>query len=144
MSYYGAPPGQPGPDQGDPYLGQQAPAPPPGDPYAPPPEQAYAPPPADPDAQPPPAADPYAQPPPPPGWQPPPGSHWQQPAPAPAQRDSNAGAVLFGIFLVLIGAWFLFRDEIALDLGQLWPALAVGLGIAMVVAAFIPRSRRSG
>lgn len=67
---------------------------------------------------------------------------WQQPPAAPRSSSSNAGAVLVGIFLVLVGVWFLFRDEIALDFGQLWPAAAVGLGAVMVVAAFIPRRRR--
>jgi hypothetical protein len=46
-----------------------------------------------------------------------------------------------GIFLVLVGVWFLFRDQIGLDFGSLWPALAVGLGVIMVIAAFIPRRR---
>ena len=144
MSYYGG--GQPGGDPnqqqpGDPYLGGQggyggqAPA----DPYAPNP----APPPGDPYyGQAP--SDPYAQqPPPPPGWQQPhQAPPWQQPPAAPRSSSSNAGAVLVGIFLVLVGVWFLFRDEIALDFGQLWPAAAVGLGAVMVVAAFIPRRRR--
>jgi hypothetical protein len=40
---------------------------------------------------------------------------------------------------VLLGAWFLFRDQIAFDLGQAWPLIAVVLGVLMVIGAFIPR-----
>lgn len=145
MSYYGGGhPGQ-GPEQqppGDPYLGgQSAYGDPAADPYA-----APQPPPAPPDPyygqQP--GGDAYGyQPQPPPGWQQPPPGQWpQQPAPTPRRTDKNAGAVLVGLFLVLLGVWFLFRDEIALDFGQLWPVVAVALGAVMVVAAFIPRRRR--
>ena len=74
--------------------------------------------------------------------------YWQQPPEPPQQprkSGSGTGAVVVGIFLVLLGIWFLFRDEIGLDLGSIWPALAVGLGVIMVIAAFIPRrSRKSG
>ena len=147
MSQY--PGGQP---PQDPYYGQQ----PPTDPYAPPPVQQ----PSDPyfGQQP---GDPYGQQPqqtqdP---WQ------AQQQAEAQAQQQAwyaharaqqqaweaqqkaaageggrgGTGAAVVGIFLVLLGVWFLFRDEIALDFGRVWPVLAVGLGIFMVIAAFIPR-----
>jgi hypothetical protein len=40
---------------------------------------------------------------------------------------------------VLLGVWFLFRDEISVDIGRVWPVAAVALGVLMVIAAFIPR-----
>ena len=155
MSQYpGAqPPGGPyyGSAPADPY----APPPPPADPYygAPPP------PPSDPYYGAPPPGDPYAQQAPyqawqaqqPPGYQPgyqqpyPPPAYWQQPPP-PLQEPSRArsgggGAAIAGLFLVVLGAWFLFRDQVSFDLGQAWPLIAVVLGVLMVIGAFIPRRR---
>ena len=49
---------------------------------------------------------------------------------------------MVGIFLVLIGLWFLFREQIGLDIGTWWPAAAVGLGVIMVIIALIPRRAR--
>lgn len=138
MSQY--PGGQP---PQDPYYGQQGGA----DPYAPPPSDPYF-------GQPP--GDPYAQ------QQGGPQQDWWQ---AQAQADAYAqqqawyaqqqqaqtqeyvardrrggtGPAIVGIFLVLLGVWFLFRDEIAIDIGAVWPVVAVGLGVLMVIAAFIPR-----
>jgi hypothetical protein len=43
---------------------------------------------------------------------------------------------------VLLGAWFLFRDQVDFDLGQAWPLIAVVLGVLMVIGAFIPRRAR--
>ena len=129
--YHGRPPEQyaPPPQPSDPYFGQA-----PADPYAPPPQQ-----PSDPYyGQAP--ADPYAQQAAYQAWQAQQQAYWQAPPqPAPARSRSGAGAVVAGIFLVLLGAWFLFRDQVSFDLGQTWPALAVGLGVVMVVVAFIPR-----
>ena len=132
--YYGQQPADPYVQQpqppSDPYFGQ-----PPGDPYA---QQ----PPGDPSAQQPPV-DPYAQ-----------QAYQQQayysqaaqggwpPPTAEAPRRAGAGAAIVGMFLVVLGVWFLFRDEIALDFGRVWPAAAVVLGVIMVVAAFIPRRTR--
>jgi hypothetical protein len=139
MSQYpGAlPPGQP---PGGPWYGQ------PGDPYAPPPSDPYF-------GTPP--GDPYGQgqyqqwqgQQPPPGYPPPyPPGYWQQPPPPPPPPTRRArggsGAAIAGIFLVLLGAWFLFRDQVDFDLGQAWPLIAVVLGVLMVIAAFIPRRGR--
>lgn len=140
------------------YPGAQPPggpyyAPPPADPYGPPP------PPADPYFGAPPPGDPYAQqaqyqawqaqqPPgyPPPGYPPPyeQPAYGQQPPPPPEPsrtRSSGSGAAIAGLFLVVLGAWFLFRDQISFDLGQAWPLIAVVLGILMVIGAVIPRRR---
>jgi hypothetical protein len=124
--YYGQPPS-------DPYFGQA-----PADPYAAPPPPPpngpwYGQPPADPYAQQAQYQAWYAQQQ--AAWPPPPPA-----APAPAStRSGGAGAAIAGIFLVLLGVWFLFRDEIAIDIGRVWPVAAVALGILMVIAAFIPR-----
>jgi uncharacterized membrane protein len=133
---YGQPPSDPyfGQPPGDPWYGQR-PADPyaqrPADPYAPPPDPWYGQPPSDPYAQPQYPGYPYA---------PPPPAYWQAPPPPPrAKGRSGVGPVVVGIFLVLVGLWFLFRDEIALDIGLWWPTAAVVLGVLMVVAAFIPR-----
>ncbi len=132
--YYGRPPDpyaqpQQPPQPSDPYLGQ----PPASDPYygQPPASDPYY-------GQP---QDPYAQQAAYQAWQQQ-QAWWQSqqpPPPAPPRTRGGAGAAVAGIFLVLLGAWFLFRDQISVDLGQTWPALAVGLGIIMVIAAFIPR-----
>ena len=122
--YYGRPPESyappPSPPQpSDPYFGQ----PTQGDPYY---------------GQP---MDPYAQQAAYQAWQAQQQAWWQaqqQPPAAPHSRG-GAGAAVAGIFLVLLGAWFLFRDQISVDLGQTWPVLAVALGAIMVIAAFVPR-----
>jgi uncharacterized membrane protein len=121
--YYGQPPGgdpyAPPPPPSDPYFGAA-----PGDPYAQQQADAYA------QQQ----ADAYAQ-----------QQAWyaqQQAAQAQGatpQQRGGTGAAIVGIFLVGLGVWFLFRDEIAIDFGTVWPVVAVGLGILMVIAAFIPR-----
>jgi hypothetical protein len=59
--------------------------------------------------------------------------------PAPSRTGAGTGAAVAGIFLVLLGVWFMFRDQVPLDIGRLWPAAAVGLGVLMVLASLIPR-----
>lgn len=126
--YYGRPPS-------DPYFGQ-----PPADPYASPPpppspnEPWYGQPPADPYAQQAQYQYWYGQPQGP--WQPAPQA---PPAAVSTRAGGGAGAAIAGIFLVLLGVWFLFRDEISIDIGRVWPVAAVALGVLMVIAAFIPR-----
>jgi hypothetical protein len=139
--YYGQPPHDPyapPPAPQDPYFGQ-----PPTDPYAPPQypqDPYYGQPPGYPPAQGyPPPGYPPAQ-----GWPPsyPPPGYWQSPPTATRdERRSGSGAAIVGLFLVLLGLWFLFREEIGLDFGRVWPVAAVALGALMVVAAFIPRRR---
>jgi hypothetical protein len=139
----GPPPGYYGPPQ-DPWNGQQ----PPADPYRDPNDPWYGQqPPADPYAQgyygPGPVQDPYASGP--GGWYaPPPQGGWQPPAAPPAKErgGGGTGAVVVGAFLVLLGLWFLFRDQVGVDLGRIWPAIAVALGALMVLAAFLPRRSR--
>jgi phage shock protein C len=55
------------------------------------------------------------------------------------RSDRGGGALVFGVILILVGAFFLIRQYAPdIDLGFAWPALAVGLGILLVVLAFIP------
>jgi hypothetical protein len=107
------------PQQNDPYFGQPAP----GDPYYGQPQ------------------DPYAQQAAYQAWQAQQQAWWQaqQQPPAQPRTRGGVGAAVAGLFLVLLGAWFLFRDQISVDLGQTWPVIAVALGVVMVIAAFIPR-----
>ncbi len=52
-----------------------------------------------------------------------------------AERGNNAG-VIFGVILVLVGAWFLMQNVIpGLDDRWLWPGLLVVIGVLLVVAA---------
>ncbi len=128
-SYYGQPPADPyavPPPQppSDPYFGQ-----PPGDPYAPPQDPYYG--------QRPPAevgqATYYAPSAPPSGMD----------APSAERRSrGGAGAAVVGLLLVAVGIWILFGDELALDIGEIWPIAAVALGVLMVIGAFVPRRGR--
>lgn len=124
--YYGQPPVDPygpAPQQpNDPYFGA-----PPADPYAPPQDPYYG-------------ASPYGSYGPPPGWYPHPQGG-QPPRPEARRPRGSAGAAVFGLLLVLVGAWVLFGDQLDLevDWGVVWPVAAVVLGILMVLASLIPR-----
>ena len=133
--YYGQPPGGDpygSPQQpSDPYLGGQQ-----QDPYAPPQDPYYG--------QQPPDAQAQQQ-----AWY----AQAQQQA-AQAQRQAaeasrsrgGSGAAIFGLLLVLLGAWILFGDQLDIDLAwsDVWPIGAVVIGALMVVASVIPRPRRQG
>ncbi len=124
---YGAAPRQPS----DPYFGG-----PPQDPYAPPQDPYQAPPPPDAQAQ---QQAWYAQ-----AQQ---QAAWaQQQVPEDSRSRGGSGAAIFGLLLVLLGAWILFGDQldIALEWGEVWPIGAVVIGSLMVVASVIPRRRGEG
>jgi len=132
--YYGRPPadayGGPPPQPSDPYLGAQQ-----QDPYAPPQDPYYGQPP---EVQ----AQQQA-------WY----AYAQQQA-AEAQRRSTeasrarggSGAAIFGLLLVLAGAWILFGDQLDIELewGEVWPIGAVVIGSLMVLASVVPRRGREG
>ena len=54
----------------------------------------------------------------------------------PRRRDDGRGALVFGVLLVVVGAWFLLRRAIpALDLDNWWPVLLIGIGVVLLVGA---------
>lgn len=70
--------------------------------------------------------------PPPPGYY---GNH--------RQRRDSSGAMVLGVILVLVGAFFLFRQFIpTLDWGLIWPVVVIAGGALLIVAAF-GRPRRT-
>ena len=66
------------------------------------------------------------------------GSRHRDPA------DRARGGLIIGLFLIVIGGLFLIRQFVpAFDMGLVWPLVAIGLGVALVVVAITP-SRHSG
>ncbi len=90
-------------------------------------------------APPPPPLVAPAAPPPPAG---PPASSWRPP-----QSDSGRNASLvFGVIILIIGAWFFATRTLGLDLpdfdwGALWPLILIGIGAWIVLGALRQRSR---
>ena len=90
---------------------------------------------------PPPAAPPVAPAAPPPAAGPP-ASSWRPP-----QSDSGRNASLvFGVIILIIGAWFFATRTLGLDLpdfdwGALWPLILIGIGAWIVLGALRQRSR---
>jgi phage shock protein C len=58
-------------------------------------------------------------------------------------RPAGAGPVIAGTLLILLGIWFLIREYLDVDLGQLWPVILIVFGLVLIVLAFI-RPRRRG
>jgi hypothetical protein len=60
------------------------------------------------------------------------------------RRDDRGGPLILGLILILVGGFFLIRQYAPeVDLGLLWPAVAVGIGVLLVALAFVPdRARR--
>ncbi len=60
---------------------------------------------------------------------------------APEHRRGSGGAMIFGLVLVLLGAWFLIDEYVpGLDSDLLWPIALVVIGLALL---FISMRRRS-
>jgi phage shock protein C len=57
-----------------------------------------------------------------------------------ARRDDPVPAIIGGIFLVGLGAYFLLRDTFDINWGVVWPVAVIAFGIVVLVAAFRPRS----
>jgi hypothetical protein len=52
--------------------------------------------------------------------------------------DGRTAALVFGVVLIAVGAWFLAREWLPmLDLRITWPYVAVALGIALVVISLV-------
>jgi phage shock protein C len=57
-----------------------------------------------------------------------------------ANRDPS-GAVIFGLILVLVGAFFLVQTYVpSIDAGRFWPIVLVILGVVLLVASLRPGS----
>lgn len=71
-------------------------------------------------------------------------------APASARRTGHArrnggGALVFGVILILVGAYFLVRQYIpAIDLDRFWPVIVIVVGAALVIGALRSGSRTGG
>jgi phage shock protein C len=64
-----------------------------------------------------------------------PGAPWGYRAGV-GRRDRGGGAVLFGVILIILGAWFLLRRFIPqIDLDVVWPVVLLVLGAALVLGA---------
>ncbi|MBM4407231.1 MAG: PspC domain-containing protein [Chloroflexi bacterium] len=78
------------------------------------------------------------------GWQPPlehRGSAWQ----TPGEESRDRGVpLIFGLILVLIGAFFLARTYVpGIDWEALWPFLLIGTGIALLLGSLRRSTNRS-
>jgi phage shock protein PspC (stress-responsive transcriptional regulator) len=82
------------------------------------------------DMQPPPPGQPQA------GWGP------NQPPRSARSRPDNTGAAIFGLILIVLGIWFLVREYLDVDVGQLWPFLVIAIGLVLIALAFIRADRR--
>jgi phage shock protein C len=68
----------------------------------------------------------------------------QPPAPLGASdaavRTPGPLPLLLGVALVLVGAWYLVRPLLpTIDFRAMWPLLAVGLGVVLIVASVVRR-----
>jgi len=60
-----------------------------------------------------------------------------------AERHSDPlGAIIVGLILISIGAWFLLRNVVRIEWGVVWPAALLALGVVLVVIAVLPRPGR--
>lgn len=55
----------------------------------------------------------------------------------PARTESRTGPIVFGVILVVIGAWFFAEQTLdldlpSLDLGELWPVILIAIGAWVV------------
>lgn len=72
----------------------------------------------------------------------PPPSGIAAPRVQPRPRDPG-GALVVGVILILLGAFFLLRQYVPqVDLGAVWPILAVAAGVGLVVLSLRPGSTR--
>ncbi|MCI0346383.1 MAG: PspC domain-containing protein [Chloroflexi bacterium] len=54
----------------------------------------------------------------------------------PRSQGDGRGALVFGVLLIVVGAWFLVRRAIpGIDLDNWWPVLLIGIGVVLLVGA---------
>ncbi len=56
------------------------------------------------------------------------------------RRDDPVPAIIGGIFLVALGAYFLLRNTFDIDWAIVWPVAVIAFGVVVLIAAFRPRS----
>jgi len=54
----------------------------------------------------------------------------------PRHDSDNSGTLIVGAILIIIGALFLLRQFVDIDIGRLWPLAVIGLGILLILSAF--------
>jgi phage shock protein C len=55
------------------------------------------------------------------------------------RRDDPVPAIIGGIFLVALGAYFLLRNTFDIDWAIVWPVAVIAFGVVVLIAAFRPR-----
>ena len=68
-------------------------------------------------------------------------ARWEARAQRRAARgsDGRTGAVIVGLILILVGAWYLLREFLpTIDFDWFWPLVLVGIGILVLVLAIRP------
>jgi len=66
------------------------------------------------------------------------------PAPRAMRRGSGGGAMIFGLILIVLGAWFLLRRYIPdIDMSWVMPGALIVIGLVLVMTA-LARSRSDG
>jgi len=62
----------------------------------------------------------------------------------PRHRRDGTGGLVIGLFLIVIGAYFLLREYVpTLNFDLIWPLIVIGGGVLLVVAAFGRTSQRA-
>ena len=85
---------------------------------------------------------PPAGPPAPPGTATPPPGSWQPDEWRRSGRRRIGGGLVAGLVLVMVGAYFLLRQAApTVNVDQLWPYGAVGIGVVLLVAAVVAPER---
>lgn len=60
-------------------------------------------------------------------------------------RDGRVGVAVGGIFLIVLGSWFLLREWLpGIDLDWVWPAILIGIGVLIVVMSLGRRPEEPG
>ena len=56
------------------------------------------------------------------------------------RRSDPVPAIIGGLFLVALGAFFLLRNTFDIDWAVVWPVAVIAFGVVILIAAFRPRS----
>ena len=67
--------------------------------------------------------------------------HAERAARRATRRDDPIPALIAGLFLVALGAFFLLRNTFDIDWAVVWPVVIIALGAVVLVAAVRPRPR---